>query len=55
MFIESDDLCLGFFPEIRSGFMGPDFVLKIFDSAKVLSLFLDNLVVLLDIGEALVE
>ena len=55
MLVESNNLSFGFFPKVGSGFVGPNFILKIFDFAKVVSLLLDDLVVLLDVGKTLVE
>jgi hypothetical protein len=55
VFVQVQDLSLGPIPEGRPAFVGPDFVFEHFYFGERVGFFLDELIVMFDVGEALVE
>ena len=55
MLVEGNYLGLRLFPQVAASLVGADLVLEALNLGEGVSLLLDEFVVLLDIGEALVE
>lgn len=55
MLVEGNYFGLGLFPQVAASLVGTDLIFEVLNPGEGVRLLLDELVVLLDIGEALVE
>ena len=55
MLVEGNYFGLGLFPQVAASLVGTDLILKALNLGEGVRLLLDEFVILLDVGEALVE
>ena len=55
MLVERNYFGLGLFPQVAASLVGTDLILKALNLGEGVRLLLDEFVILLDVGEALVE